>query len=71
MSSIATRLGRRIKELRRAREYSQEELAERAGISVSYLSMIERAQRLPHIETVALLGSALGVSLSEIFEGVD
>ncbi len=68
--SRSTRLGRRIYELRRASEYSQEELAERAGISVSYLSMIERAERTPHVKTLEKLVSALDVSIAEIFRGV-
>ena len=70
MPSISTRLGRRIYELRRASDYSQEELAERAGISVSYLSMIERAERTPHIKTLQMLASALDISIAEIFQGV-
>lgn len=70
MSTISTRLGRRIYELRRASEYSQEELAERAGISVSYLSMIERAERTPSVKTLEMLAAALDTSISEIFSGV-
>ncbi len=70
MPSISTRLGRRIYELHRASDYSQEELAERAGISVSYLSMIERAERTPHVKTLEKVASALDVSISEIFRGV-
>jgi len=56
--------------LHRASDYSQEELAERAGISVSYLSMIERAERTPHIKTLEMLASALDISIAEIFQGV-
>ena len=70
MPSISRLLGRRIYELRRASEYSQEELAERAGISVSYLSMIERAERTPHIKTLEMLASALDMSIAEIFRAV-
>jgi len=33
---------------------TQEELSERARISVSFLSMIERGERAPHLETLAL-----------------
>ncbi len=70
MPSISTRLGQRINTLRKACGYSQEELAERAGISVSYLSMIERAERTPHVKTLEKVASALDVSISEIFRGV-
>lgn len=57
--------------MRRARAHTQEELAERAGISVSFLSMIERAERVPHLTTLAMLANAFGVTLSELFVGVN
>jgi len=43
------------------RKYSQEALAHRAGISVSYVSMLERGQRSPPLETLEILAHALGV----------
>ncbi len=41
-ATLGTQLGQRIRELRGALSFTQEELAERAAISVSFLSMIER-----------------------------
>ncbi|HUB06888.1 MAG TPA: helix-turn-helix transcriptional regulator [Myxococcales bacterium] len=67
-NSLAHRLGVRIRRLRRRRAMSQEELAERAGISVSFLSMLERGRRLPHLETVVKLADVLGVTLSQFFD---
>jgi len=64
------RLGQRIRELRKSLSLTQEQLAERAGISVSFLSMIERGDRVPHLETLAMLSKPLGVSLAEIFVGI-
>ncbi len=46
---------------------TQEALAERADISVSFLSMIERGERAPHLQTLAHIASALDVELSELF----
>ncbi len=73
MSEIGKRLGRRIRELRLARpeRWTQEDLAERAHISVSFLSMIERGERVAHVETLAALAEALGVTLSELFAGAE
>ena len=73
MSDIGKRLGERIRELRlqRPERWTQEDLAERAGISVSFLSMIERGERVAHVETLAALADALGVSLSELFAGTE
>jgi transcriptional regulator with XRE-family HTH domain len=46
---------------------TQEDLAEKADISVSFLSMIERGERAPHIETLASIAGALEVELAELF----
>ena len=52
-SELATQLGRRIRELRKALLYTQEELAERAGLSVRGVSDLERGAKVrPHRETV-------------------
>jgi transcriptional regulator with XRE-family HTH domain len=70
-SEVSRQLGRRINQLRKLRGLTQEELAERAGISVSFLSMIERAERVPHLTTLAQLADALGITLSEAFAGLE
>jgi transcriptional regulator with XRE-family HTH domain len=64
------RLGQRIRELRKSLQLTQEQLAERASISVSFLSMIERGDRVPHLQTLAMLAKPLGVSLAEVFIGI-
>lgn len=46
---------------------TQENLAAKANISVSFLSMIERGERAPHLETLANLATALQVPLPELF----
>lgn len=73
MSDIGKRIGQRIRELRtqRPERWTQEDLADRAKISVSFLSMIERGERVAHVETLAAIAEALGVTLSELFAGAD
>jgi transcriptional regulator with XRE-family HTH domain len=73
VSDIGKRIGQRIRELRtqRLEKWTQEDLAERAKISVSFLSMIERGERVPHVETLAAIATSLGVTLSELFAGAD
>jgi transcriptional regulator with XRE-family HTH domain len=46
---------------------TQEDLSERAHISVSFLSMIERGERSPHLETLAKIAEALEVRLADLF----
>jgi transcriptional regulator with XRE-family HTH domain len=69
VSEIGKTIGQRIRELRtqRTERWTQEDLAERARISVSFLSMIERGERVAHVETLASLADALGVTLAELF----
>lgn len=73
MSEIGKQLGQRIRDLRtqRVERWTQEDLAEKAKISVSFLSMIERGERVAHVETLASLAGALEVPLSELFSGID
>jgi transcriptional regulator with XRE-family HTH domain len=68
--SVVAQIGERIRNLRlRAREpkLTQEQLAQRAGISVSFLSMIERGERSAHVETLAKLSEALNIRIAELF----
>ena len=69
MSDIGKRIGRRIRDLRTQRQdrWTQEDLAERAKISVSFLSMIERGERSPHLETLAAIADALEVGIGALF----
>ncbi|MBS2027241.1 MAG: helix-turn-helix transcriptional regulator [Deltaproteobacteria bacterium] len=67
---VVRQLGQRIRELRTGRRsgpMTQEDLAERADISVSFLSMIERGERAPHLQTLAHIAGALEVELAELF----
>lgn len=68
--NVVKEVGKKIRHLRTSRfgpRMTQEDLAEKAEISVSFLSMIERGERAPHLETVAKLASALQVPLTELF----
>lgn len=56
-------LGKAIKLCRIQRELSQEELAQAAGISVSYLSLLERNKRDPNLSTVETVAVALDMPL--------
>lgn len=68
--NVVKEVGKKIRQLRTSRfgpKMTQEELAEKAEISVSFLSMIERGERAPHIETLAKIAYALQVPLTELF----
>lgn len=48
--------------IRKGRGWTQEELAERSGLSQQYISDLERGKRNPTIVTIYELAQALGVS---------
>ncbi|MGZ6126307.1 MAG: helix-turn-helix domain-containing protein [Myxococcales bacterium] len=68
-ASVVKDVGRRIRQLRTSRSarMTQEDLSERARISVSFLSMIERGERSPHLETLAAIAEALEVRVADLF----
>ena len=45
MSQTTIQLGNRIRRLRQARDWSQEQLAEYADLSLSYIALLEKAPR--------------------------
>ncbi|MCS7019299.1 MAG: XRE family transcriptional regulator [Cytophagales bacterium] len=61
-SAVKLLFGLKIRQLRAEKNISQSELAEKAGLSVSYLNEIEKGKKLPKVEKIALLADALGVS---------
>lgn len=55
-------IGPRVKALREARGWSQRQLAMRAGLKGSHVTMIESGERNPKQDTIQKLAGALGVS---------
>lgn len=60
-------IGRNVRSLRKVRRWTQEELANRAGISRIALIHIESGKALPTLETLASLSGQLDVKLEELF----
>lgn len=63
--------GDRVRELRRARDLSQEALADLARLHRTYISSLERGERNVGLDNVARLASALGVTVAELFPESD
>lgn len=61
-------VSRNLKALRSRRQLSQESLATKASLSVSYISMLERGQRSPPLETLEVLAVALGVAPHKLLQ---
>ena len=60
------RVAIRVKRLRERRDMSQEQLAERAGISRTYLARLETARQDPTLGTLEKLAKALKVKVTEL-----
>jgi len=60
-----------IREGRRALGLSQEQLAERAGLSANYVSKIEIGLKVPSLSTTIRLARALGMEVSDILADRD
>lgn len=62
------KIGDRIKELRKEKGFTQNELAEFSGLSRSYLSDVENSRKNPSVETVEKLAESFGMKLVIRFE---
>ena len=64
---VRRRLGLRIKKLREDAGLSQEELAHRSSIHVTYLSGLENGKRNPSLLVLSRLATALDVQMMSLF----
>lgn len=67
MSELRTKFGRRLRHLRRDKDLTQEQLAEAVGISVEFLSNIERGINAPSFDTLEKLAGILNTPVPELF----
>lgn len=61
-------LGKRIKTLRENSKLTQEQLAEKAGISLDFLGKIEVNINKPGLKSLIKIINALEISIAEFFE---
>lgn len=64
---IITQFGHRIKSLRLAKGFSQEQLADRAFLHRTYIGMIERGEKNLTLKNIYRLAKALEVDVKELF----
>ncbi|UQZ84561.1 HTH-type transcriptional regulator SinR [Paenibacillus konkukensis] len=71
MNSLLRLVGEQLRLVRRARGLTQEELAEKCGLSFSYISDIERGSRNVTLESLDKIMTALDIMPSEVFNFKD
>ena len=67
-SEILKKFGERVRQLRKRKDISQEELAHRADLHRTYIGMIERAEKNITLLNIEKIANALEVTVKEIFE---
>lgn len=65
-ASLAVRIGSRLRSLRRAQGLTLAALSGLSGVSVSYLSAVEKGVNHPSLQTLAAVTEALGVRIPDV-----
>ncbi len=60
--TLSNIVAQNIRSVRAQQRLSQQTVAKKARVSVSYISMLERGERTPPLATLEVLAKALGVS---------
>ena len=67
MDDIRQDLGARIRQLRKERKQSQDELAHEANVAKNTISDVERGETWPNIETLQAIAGGLGTTVRDLF----
>lgn len=62
------KIGKKIVEIRKEKNISQEDLIERSGLTLSQIGRVERAEINTSISMIALIANCLGVHPSEVMD---
>src|SRR5216684_1433351 len=67
LNDVRARFGTVLREWRLRQQFTQEQLAERAGLSYKFIGELERGQANPTLDTIESLADALGLSIPDLF----
>lgn len=70
-SDICVRRGKRIRAIRKAKDWRLIDLAQDSGIQEVHLSYVERRMREVGFNTLVAIASSLGVKLSDLIRDVE
>ena len=68
-NNLSMNIGKRLRELRKAKNLSQGDLQRRAGFHRSYTSRVEMGHGVPSLQTLERYAAALDVEMSQLFSG--
>lgn len=67
--NVYEQVGNTVRDFRTKAGLTQQQLAERAGLSVSFVSFLESGRKKGSLETYQRLARALGIPLASLFRG--
>lgn len=67
MLNLRILFGKRLRKIRRHNDLTQERLAELLGISVEFVSNMERGVNAPSFETIEKIAQAFDLPVNELF----
>ena len=70
MTQLLLKVGKRVRNLRTDRGWSQEELADRSGVNRSYMSRVELGKSDVSLSVLHKIARTLGLSLAELLVGI-
>ena len=71
MPNLQKALGKRIRELRLKKGFSQESFADHCGLHRTYMGGIERGERNLTIQTVATVAKGLDLTMSQLLADIE
>jgi transcriptional regulator with XRE-family HTH domain len=69
-ADILVAFGERVRKLRSAKQWSQEEFAHHCSLDRTYIGGIERGERNVALKNLQRIAAALGLSLAELMKGL-
>ena len=65
-SELLIKFGKKVREIRKEKELSQEELAHKANLHRTYIGMIERAEKNITLLNIEKIAKALGIKIQKL-----
>lgn len=67
-SQVHQKIANRIRDIRKEKGITQEDLAFKAGVNRAYIGYIERGERKPSVDILAKIAKVLHVDLKSLFD---
>ena len=69
--NVLEKFGKRLVDLRKKQGISQEKFALKIGMDRTYYSSVENGKHSVSLEKIAVIAKGLGISISDLFNGVE